>query len=165
MYNVDSKDQFRIVAQARRDFYQVPFDPNDPNTAGTFLKDINREDDEFVAFSRVRAFGAGPVLTVSPFYHHNSANYESSPLDLPSSTMDDRSSNYEGGQATVSWVEKRNNLRPGLYGFAQQDYQRFGLIVNDNSGLSLTPRTWRNPLAACSRFMAKISLPSPPGSG
>ena len=30
MYNVDANDQLRFVAQVRRDFYQVPFDPNDP---------------------------------------------------------------------------------------------------------------------------------------
>lgn len=146
MYNVDAKDQLRVVAQARRDFYQVPFDPNNPGTAGQFLRDANREDDEFVAFSWVRTFGAGLVLTVSPFYHHNTANYESSALDLPSSTTEDRSSNYEGGQAAVSWVEKRNNLRAGLYGFAQQDNQRFGLIVNDNSGPSLTPPDVEKPV-------------------
>ncbi|HKW57314.1 MAG TPA: TonB-dependent receptor [Candidatus Acidoferrum sp.] len=148
MYNMDAKNQLRIVAQARRDFYQVPFDPNDPNTAGTFLKDINREDDEFVAFSWVRTFGAGLVLTVSPFYHHNSANYESSPLDLPSSAREDRSSNYEGGQAAVSWVEKRNNLRGGVFGFAQQDSQLFGLIVNDNSGPSLAPPDVEKPMGS-----------------
>lgn len=148
IYNPDAKDQLRIVAQARRDFYQVPFDPNDPNTAGTFLKDINREDDEFVAFSWVRTVGAGLLLTVSPFYHHNTANYDSSPLDLPSSATEDRSSNYEGGQAAVSWVEKRNNLRVGLYGFAQQDNQLFGLIVNDNSGPSLAPPDVEKPVGS-----------------
>src|SRR6202046_2588041 len=32
MYNIDANDQLRVVAQVRRDFYQVPFDPNDPDT-------------------------------------------------------------------------------------------------------------------------------------
>src|SRR5580692_4901078 len=36
IYNADSQDQLRLVAQIRRDFYQVPFDPN---TQGTFLHD------------------------------------------------------------------------------------------------------------------------------
>src|SRR4029077_18136003 len=48
MYNLDSRDQLRLVAQARRDFYQVPFDPNDPDTQGQFLRDANRENDSFV---------------------------------------------------------------------------------------------------------------------
>ena len=129
-YNADSFDQLRLVAQIRRDYYQVPFDPNDPNTQGHILRDANRENDSFLTFSWVRTFSAGLVLTVSPFYHSNSANYKSSLLDLPSSASEDRSSKYEGGQATVSWVKDRNNLRAGLYGFAQQDHQLFGLTYN-----------------------------------
>jgi outer membrane receptor protein involved in Fe transport len=130
IYNADSADQFRLVTQLRRDFYQVPFDPNDPDTAGQYLKDANRESDAFVLFSWVRTFNEGLVLTVSPFYHRNAVNYESSPLDIPSSATSNRTSNYEGGQATISWIEKRNNLRAGLYGFAQQDNQLFGLLCN-----------------------------------
>ncbi len=130
MYNVDSQDQVRVVAQVRRDFYQVPFDPNDPNTQGQFLKDANRENDSFVTMTWVRTFSPGLVLTVSPFFHYNSADYASSPLDLPSSATENRASKYEGGQATVSWVEERNNLRAGLYAFAQQDSQLFGLIYD-----------------------------------
>jgi hypothetical protein len=154
MYNVDANNQLRVVAQVRRDYYQVPFDPNDPDTAGQFLKDANVENDSFLTFSWVRTFGAGLVLTVSPFYHHNSANYDSSPQDLPSSATEDRASNYEGGQATISWVDKKNNLRAGLYGFTQQDSQLFSLDFNcptpptatcpETSASNLTP-TQVNP--------------------
>src|SRR5215472_10579711 len=128
IYNASPRDQLRLIAQSRRDFYQVPFDPNDPNTQGQFLRDANRESDSFAAFSWVRTLNPGLVLTVSPFYHHNSANYESVPQDIPSSATEDRISKYEGGQAALSWVEKRNNLRLGLFGFAQQDNQFFNLI-------------------------------------
>jgi outer membrane receptor protein involved in Fe transport len=145
MYNVDANNQLRVVAQVRRDFYQVPFDPNDPDTAGTFLKDANVENDSFVTFSWVRTLNPGLLLTVSPFFHHNSANYQSSPLDLPSSTTQERSSNYEGGQATIAWVKDRNNLRGGFYGFAQQDSQTFGLIFNDGSAPSLNPPVKTSP--------------------
>jgi outer membrane receptor protein involved in Fe transport len=135
IYNADSQDQLRLVAQVRRDYYQVPFDPNDPNiAAGTFLQDANREVDSFVTFSWVRTFNPGLVMTVSPFYHFNSANYESNPLDTPTAATEKRSSKYEGGQATLSWVKERNNLRAGIYGFAQQDHEVFGLIFNDGSG-------------------------------
>lgn len=132
IYNADPKDQFRIVAQSRRDFYQVPFDPNDPNnTPGQFLHDANRENDSFALFSWVRTLSPGLLLTVSPFYHYNSVNYESSLQDFPSSATENRASKYEGGQATVSWVKKRNNLRAGLFGFGQQDHQVFGLVCSD----------------------------------
>ena len=135
IYNADPKDQFRFVAQSRRDFYQVPFDPHDPQlpvtTPPQFLHDANRENDSFALFSWVRTVSPGLLLTVSPFYHHNSANYESSPRDFPTSATTGRASMYEGGQATISWVKKRNSLRAGLSGFAQQDAQTFGLTCND----------------------------------
>ena len=68
IYNVDSQDQLRVVTQLRRDFYQVPFDPNDPDTQGQFLRDANRENDSFLTFSWVRTFGPGLLLTVSPLH-------------------------------------------------------------------------------------------------
>jgi len=129
-YNLDSSDQLRLVAQLRQDYYQVPFDPNDPNTAGQFLSDSNKERDGFVLFSWVRTFSPGLVLTVAPFYHYNSASYASSPFDLPSSATETVSSNYEGGQASLSWIKQRNSLRTGVYGFLQQSSQLFGLICN-----------------------------------
>ena len=164
MYNVDSEDQLRVVAQLRRDFYQVPFDPNDPNTQGQFLQDANRESDSFVTLTWVRTFSPGLVFTVSPFFHFNSANYQSSPLDLPSSATENRSSKYEGGQATVTWVEKRNNLRAGLYAFAQEDSQLFSLIFHcptppiatctETSASDLTP-TRVNPLGSLTALYAE----------
>jgi outer membrane cobalamin receptor len=164
MYNLDSQNQLRLVAQARRDYYQVPFDPNNPETQGQFLQDANRESDSFVALTWVRTFSPGLVFTVSPFFHFNSANYLSSPLDLPSSTTQNRSSKYEGGQATVAWVEKRNNLRAGLYAFAQQDSQLFSLIYNcptpptatctETSASNLTP-TQVSPLGSLTALYAE----------
>src|SRR5437879_6096595 len=98
IFNLDPQNQLRLIAQARRDFYQVPVDPGDPST---ILHDINRENDSFAAFSWVRTFGPGLVLTVSPFFHYNSANYRSAPNDIPSPARQDRSSKYEGGQAIL----------------------------------------------------------------
>lgn len=151
MYNLNSRDQLRLVAQSRRDYYQVPFAPENPATQGQFLRDANQENDSFVAITWVRTFNAGLVTTLSPFFHSNSANYASSPLDLPSSATENRSSKYAGGQATVSWVEKRNNLRAGLYGFGQQDRQLFGLIFNCPSP----------PTAACPETSASDLHPTP----
>lgn len=159
MYNVDSKDQLRFVAQIRRDFYQVPFDPNDPNTQGQFLKDVNHETDSFVTFSWVRTLSPGLMFTVSPFFHFNRANYESSPVDLPSSATERRTSKYEGGQAAVSWIKARNNLRAGFYGFAQQDDQLFGLIFNDNSGSqNLDPPDKESPVGSLVAVYAEDQL-------
>jgi outer membrane receptor protein involved in Fe transport len=135
IYNADSQDQLRFVAQARHDFYQVPFDANNPLLdPGTMLRDVNRENDSFAAFSWVRTFSPGLVLTVSPFFHYNSADYASDPNDFHSAATQNRSSKYGGGQATISWIKGRNNARLGFYSFAQQDAQFFHVIYNDGSG-------------------------------
>src|SRR5579859_1989821 len=134
MYNIGSKDQLRLVSSARRDFYQVPFDPANPaNTPAELLRDTNLESDAYAAFSWVHTFNAGLLLTVSPFYHFNRADFESSPRDFPTAATDDHSSKYEGGQATLAYVKGRNNARAGVYGFRLQDDQLFGVIFNDSS--------------------------------
>jgi hypothetical protein len=130
IYNLNSQDQLRFIAQSRRDFYQIPFDPNDLNTAGEYLKDANREDDTFATFSWVHTYGPGLVTTVSPFFHYNSVDYQSAPFDTPGITSQNRASKYEGAQANVTWVKNWNNLRAGLYGFAQQDNQFFQFTCN-----------------------------------
>jgi len=136
IYNATSADQFRVVTQLRRDYYQVPFDPNDPSNAeGTYLRDFNREADAFVLFSWVHSFNPGLVLTVSPYYHYNSTNYGSDPLDVPSAAAQKLASNYEGGQAVLSWIQNRNSLRAGVSGFAEQADEFFGLSYNNGSGL------------------------------
>src|SRR5947208_475299 len=43
IFNSTPEDQLRFVGQSRRDFYQVPFDPNDPNsTPEQFLRHAHR---------------------------------------------------------------------------------------------------------------------------
>jgi hypothetical protein len=88
IYNLDSQNQFRLVGQARHDSYEVPYAPDDPVSAG--LRDTNTETDAFLAFTWAHTFNPGLLLTVSPFYHYNRANYESSPTDLPASATERR---------------------------------------------------------------------------
>ena len=138
IYNLNSQNQLRFVAQARRDFYQVPFDANDPNIdPGSLFHDVNCESDAFVTFSWAHTFNPGLLLTLSPFYHFNRADFESDPNDFPTATTDNRASKYEGGQATLAYVKGRNNARAGIYGFAQQDNERFGVLFNDLSNPDL----------------------------
>jgi hypothetical protein len=137
IYNLDPKDQFRLVTSLRADYYQVPFDPNS-NSSSPFdshgLRDHQHENDGYVAFSWVRTINPNMLLTVSPFYHHNTANYGSDPNDTPSAASDNRTSDYAGLQSTFSVNVARNNIQMGIYGFGQQDNEFFHLIFNDSSG-------------------------------
>jgi hypothetical protein len=134
MYNLDAKDQFRLVTQLRKDYYQIPYDPN-PNSSydSSGLRDGQHETDGFVAFTWVRTINSNTLLTVSPFYHHNVANYRGDPNDTPESATDDRTSNYVGGQSTFSVNVARNNIQVGAYGFRQYDTEFFNLIDNSPS--------------------------------
>jgi len=158
-YNVDSQNQLRLVSQLRHDFYQVPFDPNNPATAGQFLSDVNKETDGYLLFSWVRTLSPGLVLTVSPFYHYNDVAYESSPLDLPSSATERLRANYEGGQAGLSWISQQNNLRAGLFGFAEQMTQLFGLACNvSNECENVNPPATADPTGGLAAVYAEDQL-------
>lgn len=139
IFNVDPSNQLRLVTSLRKDYYQIPYDPN-PSSAGnqefpTFgLRDGQHEGDALVNFSWVHTFNSKSLLTASPFYHFNSANYGGDPHDLPVSTTDDRTSNYAGGQVTLNANFARNNLQVGFYGFAQHDNEIFGILSHDGSG-------------------------------
>lgn len=135
IFNKDEKDQFRVVTSLRRDYYEIPYDPN-ANDVG--LRDGQHESDAMVAFSWVRTIRSNMLLTVSPFYHYNSADYAGAANDLPISTTDNRGSNYAGGQATFSISIAKNDAQVGFYGFEQHDSQFFGLIFNDHSNPNFT---------------------------
>ena len=88
IFNPDAKNQFRLVGSLRQDYYQIPIDPN-PNSIGNSvypsygLRDAEREPDGYVTFSWVHTFNPNMLLTVSPFYHYNGADYKGSPNDFP----------------------------------------------------------------------------------
>ena len=139
LYNRTPKDQLRLVTQLRNDFFQIPYDP-DPNSFenqqfdSSGLRDGQHESDGLAAFSWLHSFNASTVLQVSPFYHHNRADYEAKPNDTPVATTSDRSSDYGGAQASLTTEIARNTLQAGLYSFGQHDKYIFGAIFNDGSG-------------------------------
>ncbi len=135
-YNLNPKDQFRLVTSLRADYYQVPYDPNSAGSEfdSSGLRDGQHENDGYVSFSWVRTINPNMLLTVSPFFHHNTANYQGAPDDTPQSATDNRASNYGGLQTTFSANIAKNNIEVGVYGFGQSDHEFFGLIFNDGSG-------------------------------
>ncbi|GAC1679578.1 MAG: hypothetical protein NVS9B5_11180 [Terriglobales bacterium] len=137
--NLNPSNQLRFITTLRRDYYQIPYDPNPSdaenqvfNSSG--LRDGQHEGDALLNFSWVHTFNSKALLTVSPFYHYNNVDYQGAAADLPIATADDRASHYGGGQVTFNANGSHNNLQIGFYGFREHDEQRFGLIFNDNSG-------------------------------
>ncbi len=139
IYNRTPHDQFRLVAQAREDFFQIPYDPNPNSVANqsydsSGLRDGQHESDGVAAFSYLHTFNPTTVVQVSPFIHENKANYEPSAIDTPVATTVDRSSIYAGSQGSVTTSMMRNTLQAGFYSFGQHDTYLFGAAFNDGSG-------------------------------
>jgi hypothetical protein len=130
IFNINPDNQVRLATSMRRDTYQVP---NDQAAQASGVGDIERESDAFVNFSWVRTFHSGVLLTVSPFYHRNTANFDAGPADFPVRTTDHRASEYIGAQSTIGVTHGRHQFQAGFYGFHQQDDQTFGLTFNDGS--------------------------------
>ena len=160
IFNVDPKDQLRLVVSSRRDYYQIPIStgvvnqidgtpgaifitPCSPSTScppGILQYDGEHEADTFVNFTWVRTLSPNALLTVSPLFHHNSANYAGNPNDFPTDTTDNRTSNYYGGQLTLSGTVARNTMSSGYYGFWQRDNQLFSVLFNDGSATNFADR-------------------------
>ncbi|PWT98019.1 MAG: TonB-dependent receptor [Terriglobia bacterium] len=135
IYNPDANNQFRLITSLRRDDYQIP---NDPDAEAAGIRDIERERDALGTFSWVHTFHPGLLLTVSPFYHYNQANYDGDPNDDPISTTQHRTSQYAGSQIAVNAVTARHSASAGLFQFGQWDHESVNLIANDGSAPPLT---------------------------
>lgn len=143
IFNVDPSNQLRLVTSLRKDYYQIPYDPfpndieNNP-VDGQYpsigLRDGDHESDAIVNFSWVHTFNSQVLLTVSPFFHYNRADYSSSGQDFPVATTQNRGSTYAGGQVSLAANVAKNNLQVGLYSFYQKDNELFGAVFNNGSG-------------------------------
>jgi outer membrane receptor for ferrienterochelin and colicin len=139
IYNLDPSNQLRFITSLRRDYYQIPYDPNPDDLENqqypsSGLRDGDHESDALMDFSWVHTFNPRTLLTVSPFYHYNRANYDGSPDDTPVATTQYRGSTYAGGQVTLDVKLPRNNLQVGTYDFYQSDNEFFAAIFNNSSG-------------------------------
>ena len=166
IFNVDHNNQLRFIFSSRKDYYQIPVsagiiteidgvpgaisitpcyppstcvDSNGNSVPGIYQYDGQHEADTFLNFSWVHTINANTLLTVSPFFHYNSADYSGNPNDFPADTTDDRTSNYAGGQVTFSATVARNSISAGYYGFWQHDNQLFAIDYTDGSAPNLSP--------------------------
>ena len=144
IFNLDSKNQLRWVTSLRQDYYQIPIDP-DPNSSGNQileaagespsygLRDGEREPDGYVVFSWVHTFNPNLLLTVSPFYHYNAADYHGGANDYPVISTVDQTAHYGGMQTTLNARFWRSDLEAGVYGFAQHQHNYFDNQFTDGS--------------------------------
>src|SRR5215469_2278126 len=148
IFNVDPSDQLRLVSSVRRDFYQIPYDPNpydiengliNGQLTGQYpsleLRDTDHESDALVNFSWVHTFNSKLLLTVSPFFHDNRVNYDSALTD-PIVTTQHRASTYGGGQVAFDASTSKNNLQVGVFSFYQKNDELLGAVFNNGSGNS-----------------------------
>jgi hypothetical protein len=130
IFNPDSRNQYRVVGSLRQDYYQIPIDP-DPNSIGNSiypsygLRDGEREPDGYATFSWVHTFNLSTLLTVSPFYHYNGADYQGGANDFPVISTVTQTANYAGMQASLNANFRKNDLQAGVYGFGQHQYNYF----------------------------------------
>ena len=137
--NQTPKDQLRLNAQYRQDYFDVPYDP-DPNdyetTSGYYssfgLRDAQTERDSFVIANWVHTLSPKALFSVAPFYHFNQANYDSLPTDLPVATTWHQTSNYSGAQADLHADMGPNSFSAGLYSFYQSENDLFGIDTNSS---------------------------------
>src|SRR5271170_193927 len=118
IFNRDPSNQFRLVTSLRQDYYQIPIDP-DPSSIGnqvypsSGLHDTEIEPDGYVTFSWIHTFNPNTLLTVSPFYHYNGADYKGGPNDTPVISTVNQDANYAGMQTTVNYNFWKNDLQAG----------------------------------------------------
>lgn len=144
IYNHDSTNQFRVVTSLRQDYYQIPVDP-DPNSTGNQileatgevpsygLQDSEREPDAYLIFSWIHTFDPNTLLTISPFYHYNAANYTGGPDDYPVISTVNQAANYVGMQAILNRTFWKNSLEAGIYGFFQHQHNYFDNEFTDGT--------------------------------
>jgi hypothetical protein len=130
IFNSNPKNQFRVVGSLRRDYYQIPIDPDSSSVGNSIypsygLHDAEVEPDGYATFSWVHTFDSNTLLTVSPFYHYNGADYHGGANDFPVISTVTQTAQYGGAQAALNANFKRNDLQAGVYGFAQHQYNYF----------------------------------------
>ena len=144
IFNPDAENQLRLVTSLRQDYYQIPIDP-DPNSSGNqilassgnspsyALRDGEREPDGYVVFSWVHTFNPDMLLTVSPFYQYNAADYHGGPNDYPVISTVNQAANYLGMETNLNARFWRSDLEAGVYGFAQREHNYFLNQFTDGS--------------------------------
>lgn len=124
IFNARASDQLRLVAAARRDFYQVP---NTPAQQADGIRDDEIEQDAFLNGSWLHTSPSGWTTTLAPLVHASRAHFRSGPLGSPVRTDEDNRALYAGGVASFSLLRGREFFSAGLTGWVAQQDTRLAL--------------------------------------
>ncbi|MGH7867038.1 MAG: carboxypeptidase regulatory-like domain-containing protein, partial [Candidatus Dormibacteraceae bacterium] len=130
LFNPSAENQLRFVASLRGDHYQIP---NTPDQQATGIRDLDVERDDMFGFTWAHSSPGGMILTVSPFFHFNRADYIGGPNDTPSILNNNRRSSYMGALASLALDKEKHNGRLGAQVWGQHDNTFFGLRANPGS--------------------------------
>jgi hypothetical protein len=141
--NQTPKDQFRLDAQYRHDYFDIPYDPSQTDwqaLSGYYssygLRDAQSERDSFIIANWVHTLSPRALFSFAPFYHINQANYDSLTTDSPVVTTWHQGSNYVGGQGDAHFEAGPNSFSAGAYTFYQSEKDLFGVLISDGSNPS-----------------------------
>lgn len=127
LYNPSAENQLRVIASLDGTHFQIP---NDPAAQASGIRDLDLERNDMLGFTWAHSSPGGVVLTISPFFNFNRADYLGGPADTPFVLNDNRRSTYLGALATLDVPKGRHNLRAGIEVWGQHDNTFFSLTAN-----------------------------------
>jgi len=155
LFNPSAENQLRLVASLRGGHYQIP---NTPDQQATGIRDLDVERDDMVGFTWAHSSPDGMILTISPFFHFNRADYLGGPNDTPFILNDNRRSSYMGGLATLALNKRKNDARLGAQVWGQHDDTFFGLNAHPGTqALAQQFLPWANSEAVFAEDQYKLT--------
>lgn len=124
LYNPNPSNQLRFITSVRGEHYQIP---NTAEQQANGIRDLDIEHDAMFGITWAHTSPGGTMLTVSPFYHFNRANYVGGSGDRPFILNDNRRSTYGGALATAARTWGKHNASAGFEAWSQSDDTFFGL--------------------------------------
>jgi outer membrane receptor protein involved in Fe transport len=142
LYNPSANDQLRLITSLRRDDYQIPNTPAQQNAG---IQDRESESDDLVGIHWSHSLSDGVFFSLAPYFHFNSADYVSGPLDTPFILNDNARSSYFGGRSVLQVQKQSHNFRAGIEIWGQHDNTFFSLAANPGGKLLSQREThWAN---------------------
>ncbi|TAN24310.1 MAG: TonB-dependent receptor [Acidobacteria bacterium] len=132
-YNASDEDQLHVLASLRGDNYQIP---NTPAQQASGIADRDLERDTLIGMIWTHTSPRGIVLTSSPFYHFNRANFVGGPSDTPFVLNDNRRSLYYGDLTSLIIPLGAQTLTSGFEVWGEHDDTLFNLRANPGSAVS-----------------------------